>query len=166
MSERRHPNVVHVSEAPARTVEKGTRFGFTGKILGQAAGSTGLGCSWYEVPPGRTAFPTHFHCAIEEAIFVVEGEGEIRIGEARHPIRAGDFISCPAGGRETAHQIINTSRKELRYLAVSTMDMPEIGEYPDSGKFGVWVRRSENPSEFMYRYFGRKDGTLDYWDGE
>jgi hypothetical protein len=34
--------------------------------------------------------------------------------------RSGDVIACPAGGRETAHQIINTGTDELRYLAVST----------------------------------------------
>ena len=37
-----------------------------------------------------------------------------------------------------AHQLINTSATDvLRVLAVSTRLSPEIGEYPDSGKFGV-----------------------------
>ena len=47
--------------------------------------------------------------------FVLHGSGEVRIGEARYPIRAGDIIACPAGGKETAHQIINTGNEELRY---------------------------------------------------
>jgi len=40
--------------------------------------------------------------------FVVEGQGELRLGDARHPIRAGDIVACPPGGPETAHHILNT----------------------------------------------------------
>lgn len=43
--------------------------------------------------------------------FVLQGTGEIRIGESTLPIRPGDVIACPAGGKETAHQIVNTGRK-------------------------------------------------------
>ena len=69
--------------------------------------------------------------------FVLDGQGEIRIGEAVYAIKSGDIIACPAGDQNTAHQIINTGAAELRYLADSTRYTPEIAEYPDSGKFGV-----------------------------
>src|SRR5580658_9320561 len=55
----------------------------------------------------------------------------------RGPIRTGEVIACPAGGRETAHQIINTGTEELRYLAVITEHSLEMAQYPDSGKFAV-----------------------------
>jgi uncharacterized cupin superfamily protein len=53
------------------------------------------------------------------------------------PIKGGDIIARPAGGKRTAHQIINTSEEELRFLAVSTKLSPEIAEYPDTNRFGV-----------------------------
>ena len=62
--------------------------------------------------------PFHSHRVNEEMFYVVAGEGEVRLGTERFPIRAGDVIACPPGGPETAHQIINTSNAELRYLAV------------------------------------------------
>jgi uncharacterized cupin superfamily protein len=43
------------------------------------------------------------------------GSGKIRIGDETFPIRTGDIIACPAGGHETAHQIVNTGSQELRY---------------------------------------------------
>jgi hypothetical protein len=58
-------------------------------------------------------------------------------GGAEHPVKPGDVIACPAGGPETAHQLVKTGETELRYLAVSTMLAPEVCEYPDSGKFSV-----------------------------
>jgi uncharacterized cupin superfamily protein len=95
----------------------------------------------------------------EEMFFILEGEGEVRIGDQTYPVQKGDFIACPSGGAEAAHQIVNTSKTELRYLAVSTMQAPEIADYPDSEKFGVL-------SGDGFRFLGRVDQSLQYWDGE
>jgi uncharacterized cupin superfamily protein len=88
--------------------------------------------------------------------------GEVRIGAATYPIREGDFIGCPPGDRATAHQIVNTGREELRFLAVSTKESLDIAEYPDTGKFGVL---SEDP-DFPFRFVGRASSAADYWEGE
>jgi len=100
-------------------------------------GARKLGYNVTVVPPGKRAAPFHSHPAKEEMFFVLQGSGEVRIGEARYPVRTGDIIACPAGGKETAHQIINTGTEELRYLAVSTEHRLEMAQYPDSGKFAV-----------------------------
>ena len=129
--------------------------------IGQVAtkiGAKQLGYNLTAVPPGKRAFPFHSHRVQEEMFFVLEGTGEVRIGAERYPIRAGDIIACPTGGPETAHQIINTGKTELRYLAVSTRETAEICEYPDSGKiagFGDGLR-------FVFRA-GDQAG---YWEGE
>jgi uncharacterized cupin superfamily protein len=74
----------------------------------------------------------------------------------------------PAGNQEAAHEIINTGEQELRYLAVSTMLSPEVGEYPDSGKFGVFGAKPAGPDgkPGYLRFIGREDQCLDYWEGE
>jgi uncharacterized cupin superfamily protein len=85
-----------------------------------------------------------------------------------YPLRVGDFIACPAGGVETAHQIVNTGPEELRFLAVSTKRSPEICEYPHSGKFGVYGEFSEasDGKPTLFRYLGREAQSIDYWEGE
>ena len=160
----RHPNVTNLSEVQTRTDSKGTRFAYASKWLGNALGSKGIGCSWYEVPPGKTAFPFHWHSANAEAVFVLEGEGTARIGEARVPIRAGDYIDFPPGP-EHSHQLLNTGQGPLRYLGISTMQYPEVVGYPDSKKVGV---RTPGP-DFAHpwiRELYRAGSGVDYYDGE
>ena len=111
------------------------RFASRMALVGAKIGARLLGYNITAVPPGMRAFPLHNHHVNEEMFFILSGSGELRVGEERHPLRAGDFIANPPGGPEVAHQIINTGNEELRYLAVSTLLTPEVVEYPDSGKF-------------------------------
>ena len=127
-------------------------------IIAPKLGAKKLGYNLTAVPPGKRAFPFHCHHLNEEMFYVIEGSGEVRIGEESFTIRAGDIIACPPGGHELAHQIINTGAGELKYLAVSTMEGPEVCEYPDSGKIAVL-------SESI-RYINRLDSQAGYWDGE
>jgi uncharacterized cupin superfamily protein len=117
-----------------------------------------LGCTLHEVSPGATAYPFHSHRANEELLVVLEGEGELRYGSARHAAKAGDLIGCPTGGPETAHQLTNTGSAPLKYLAISTMIDPDICDYPDSKKVGVFAGD--------HMYLTHSDRGLDYWDGE
>jgi uncharacterized cupin superfamily protein len=136
-------------------------------LVGARIGAQKLGYNITAVPPGKRAFPFHSHRANEEMFFILQGTGELRIGSDTHAIRPGDFIACPPGGSESAHQIINTGSEELRYLAVSTRITPELCEYPDSGKFGViaeFTNADGRPDAF--RYVGREDLAADYWEGE
>ncbi len=133
--------------------------------IGARIGARDIGCNLTVVPPGKRAFLFHNHRVNEEMFVVMAGIGEIRIGDARYPVRAGDVIACPAGGPETAHQIINTSSEELRYLALSTQRAPEVAEYPDSGKFAL--RTGEGPGGAApMRFIGRALESREYWEGE
>lgn len=141
----------------------GVRMG----MIGRHIGAQKLGYNVTAVPPGKRAFPFHSHRINEEMFFVLEGTGEMRIGQTIYPIRAGDVIACPPGGAELAHQIVNTGTVELKYLAVSTKVTPEIAEYPDSGKFGVLAEFPGAPAErpTFLRFVSREDASLDYWEG-
>jgi uncharacterized cupin superfamily protein len=137
-------------------------------MIAPRIGARLLGYNITAVPPGKRAFPAHNHRVNEEMFFILEGTGEVRVGTNTFPIRAGDFIACPPGGKETAHQILNTGAVELRYLAVSTKLSPEIAEYPDSNKFGVLAvfepDAAGNPQRFVF--VGREGQQVPYWDGE
>lgn len=136
-------------------------------LIGDEIGAQKLGYNITALPPGKRAFPFHNHRVNEEMFFVLSGKGEIRIGEMTYPIRSGDIIACPPGGPETAHQIINNSDEELRYLAISTEQSPEIVEYPDSGKFGALANFTEaDGGPRVFRFIGREEQVVDYWEGE
>ena len=105
----------------SRELDHGDRFEARFAPVGPTIGAVDLAYNVTEVPPGKRAFPFHNHHANEEMFFILDGEGTLRFGEEEHPVRRGDFIACPNGGPEVAHQLINTGSTELRYLAVSTV---------------------------------------------
>ena len=127
-----------------------------------------LGYNLTELPPGCAQCPFHSHRAEEEMFLILEGEGELRYGEQRYRIRKHDVIACPTGGPATAHQIINTGKTPLRYLALSTTEDPEVVEYPDSGKYGVIAGRpvGGRPTDARFNVFAFKKDAVDYWAGE
>jgi uncharacterized cupin superfamily protein len=130
-------NVIHEDEQAWAESAQG-KFRYRRKSFSAAAGSVKLGCSLYEVPPGGSAFPYHFHCANEEAIYVLDGEGTLRLDGREINVRRGHFIALPPG-QASAHRLVNSSSSPLRYLCFSTMIEPEVSIYPDSHKVGVMV---------------------------
>ena len=130
--------------------------------VGPLVGAKDLGYSYDVVPPGKVSCPFHSHRGEEEMFFIVRGEGTLRYGRERRKIRAGDFICCPVGGPETAHQIINDSGAELAYISVSTMMPAEVCEYPDSGKVGSFGGSGDS----RIRHMTEMSSGVDYWKGE
>jgi len=166
-------NLADLEPAPraagfAPTGPAAERFDARMAPIGRRIGARQLGYNLTVVPPGKRAFPFHNHQVNEEMFFVIAGAGEVRIGAQVHPIRAGDVIACLAGGPETAHQIVNTGAVELRYLAISTTMLPDIAEYPDSGKFGFLGAPCTGPDgqPKSLRFVGRVEDGRNYWEGE
>ena len=165
--QRRHPQVVNVSEAQGNERLTGSRFGFRAKQLSEPAGGRAIGCSWYEIPPGRAAYPYHFHCMNEEAMFVLEGEATVRIGKDEVACGPGDYVAFPVGPA-TAHQVINRGSGPLRIIALSTKHNADVVGYPDSKKVaGLGVppgaRFGETP---WLRFIVPEGASVDYFHGE
>lgn len=139
-----------------------TRFGGRIGPIAPRIGASKLGYNLTVIDPGKAAFPKHSHRANEEMFFVLEGDGELLLGDTVYPIRTGDVIACPPGGPETAHQLHNTGELPLKFLAVSTMEFPEICEYPDSNKLNAITGMGADD----FRHLARHGESLDYWDGE
>jgi uncharacterized cupin superfamily protein len=149
------------------TGEAATRYAPRIAPIAAGLGAQKLGYNLTVLAPGMRAFPAHNHRVNEEMFLVLEGDGEVRIGAQVHAIRAGDIVACPPGGPETAHQIRNTGSVDLRYLSVSTMQYPEIVDYPDSGKFGVRGEfKDADGKPHTFRVIGRAGESVDYWEGE
>jgi uncharacterized cupin superfamily protein len=158
---RRHPNIVNQDELEANVLEKGKHH-VKSRRFGPAAGNQQIGCMLTEIPPGSISFPLHYHCANEEAVYIVSGSGTARIGDTRVKVRPGDWIAYPVGP-EHAHQLINDGDAPLVYLCISTMHKCEVVGYPDSNKVGV--RAGESFEKPWVRSMTR-GASLDYWDGE
>ena len=140
----------------------GGKFESDSARVGPLIGAKDLGYSYDVVPPGKTSCPFHSHRGEEEMFFIVRGEGTLRYGAERRKVRAGDFICCPTGGPETAHQIINDSSADLAYISVSTMMPAEVCEYPDSGKVGAFGGDGRS----RIRHLTEMSSGVDYWKGE
>ncbi|WP_373047734.1 cupin domain-containing protein [Vulgatibacter sp.] len=144
------------------------RYGAKMARIAPRLGAKKLGYNLTVIAPGKAAFPFHNHWVKEELFLVLEGEGEVRIGSERYPLRQGDVLACPPGGKETAHQIVNTSQAELKIFAVSSEAQAELVEYPDTGKFGFLAQGPAGPDgePRHLRFVSREELGLDYWEGE
>lgn len=148
----------------SETEQADTRF--RRKELGAAAsaGDPDLGCSLYELPPGATSWPYHYHAGNAEAMYVLAGRGTVRLDGERHSITAGAYVPFPRG-EAGAHRVVNDSDSPLRYLMVSTMEEPDVTVYPEMEKFGVYTGsppggRSARPLAGYYRI----EDAVDYWE--
>src|SRR3954469_15441344 len=139
--------ILNIADVEFRKVGHGSNFPgaekapdkFSAQVgdIGRRLGAQKLGCNLTVVPPGKRAWPFHNHRVNEEMFVILEGEGEVRIGAKTFPIRKGDVIAHPAGGRYASHQSGNTSSAELKYLAISPVRTTKTCDYPDSGKVAV-----------------------------
>jgi uncharacterized cupin superfamily protein len=154
--------VINIDELKLEHFEQGSKFRSDCVRVGPLIGAKDLGYSYDVVPPGKTSCPFHSHRAEEEMFFIVKGNGTLRYGEEKRPIRAGDFICCPTGGPETAHQIVNDSDAELAYISVSTMMPAEVCEYPDSKKIGAFGGGKDD----RVRHMTHVHQAVDYWKDE
>jgi uncharacterized cupin superfamily protein len=125
----------------------------TRRGLGRAAGSRLSGLQHVTVPPGRRSSVRHCHSQDDELFVVLEGGGEVLLGDERHPVRPGSVVARPPA-TGVAHTF-EAGPDGLVLLAYGTREPADTCWYPDSQKIsfrGLGVIARLEP--------------LDYWDGE
>ena len=155
--------IMNLDEAVFDDVEENGIYTSKRATIGAHIGARKLGYNLTVLPPGKVQCPFHNHHGEEEMFLILEGEGELRFGDQRYPLRANDVIACPTGGPEVAHQIVNTGTTTMRYLSLSTVAEVEACEYPDSGKVLVFA---DAPGKLRLRKMIRAETTVDYYDRE
>jgi Uncharacterized conserved protein, contains double-stranded beta-helix domain len=94
--------------------------------------------SIYEIPPGKSAYPYHYHTKNEEVFYIISGSGVLSSPAETKNITAGDLLFFPAN-EKGAHKLTNNSSTEkLIYLDFDTCNDIDVTFYPDSKKMGVW----------------------------
>jgi uncharacterized cupin superfamily protein len=106
--------VVNLHEVPLEEQGRGEMFLARHASLGRLLGALMLGCRLTVLAPGKRAWPLHCHHANDELFIVLSGRGTLRHAGGTRSIAAGDVVLAPAGGAETAHQIVNDGDGELR----------------------------------------------------
>ena len=152
--------IVNLADLPLEANGKGENFSAMLGRVGATLGTRQIGCTLVVLEPGKRAWPYHLHHGEEEVFVVLAGEGTLRFDDNEFPVRAGDVILTPPGPG-TAHQIVNTSGSELRYLALSGKRSPEVCYYPDSGKFGAYFGERRDGA-----FIAKHTSAVDYWDDE
>jgi uncharacterized cupin superfamily protein len=146
---------------------EGEREGFRHRRarLGRQAGSERLGASLYEIEPGQSPWPYHWHAASEELLIAVSGTPSLRTPSGWQRLVEGDVVAFPSG--ETgAHQVHNRSGSAAQVLIVSEMTAPEVAFYPDSEKVGVFGSAPGAPRRGKLEAFFALESEVDFWHGE
>ena len=114
--------------------------------------------SVYEIPPGKAAYPYHFHYKNEETFCILSGAGILKTPEGERKVGPGELLFFPAGP-EGAHKITNSSETEmLTYIDFDVVHDIDVAVYPDSDKIGIWGKGINK----IYP----QNADVDYYDGE
>ena len=135
-----------------------------GAQVAREAGAERLGATVYELPPGQSICPYHWHTANEELLIVLRGRPALRTPDGERETDEGEVVAFPVGERG-AHKITNRTDEPVRVLIVSEMNSPEVGVYPDSGKVMAREQAPGTPATGIRAIFRQADG-VDYWEGE
>ena len=103
-----------------------------------------LGMTLYELPPGETQCPYHFHHGADELLLVLRGSPTLRTPDGERTLEAGDVVHFPAGPAG-AHQVWNASGEPARYVVAGALVSPEVVQYPDSDKVAAMARANASP---------------------
>jgi uncharacterized cupin superfamily protein len=123
-----------------------------------------IGASVWEIAPGSTQIPYHFHHLQEELVVVLRGQLVLRTPVGERELREGDVAHFPTGP-EGAHALRNDTDEPARVLWISQLADAEIAEYPDSGKVRVVTRGASQSGERLAKQFRLAD-DVDYLEGE
>lgn len=146
-----------ISDLPAKrtSLHEGYEYDRRKFVARGEAGSTQV--SVYEIPPGKAAYPYHYHLKDEETFYILSGEGLLKTPDGERKVTAGELLFFPAGS-EGAHKLTNTGTDKLVYIDFDVIHDLDAAIYPDSGKIGVWGKN-------INRVYPM-DANVDYYEGE
>ena len=107
-----------------------------------------LGASVYELDPGNFVV-YHFHHAGEELMVVLRGRPTLRTEEGTRQLDEGDVVYFPTGPAG-AHGVTNETDEPVRFLMASTLQSPEVVEYPDLKQITAQARTASQTGERLW----------------
>ena len=130
----------------------------------QEAGFPQLGINISVVEPGESNCLYHSENQ-QEAFLVLSGECKLLVDGEERPLRAWDFVHCPAG---TEHVLVGAGEGPCVILAAGARSGDEQLLYPVSelaGRYGASAEKeTPNPREAYARFERSERGRPAYWD--
>ncbi len=134
------------------------RYEYFKKVI--LSGENGDKCNVavYEVPPGKAAYPYHWHFQSQEVFYIISGAGTLRTPGGETGVGPGDILAFPAC-EAGAHKLTNASDTEmLVYIDFDTYHSPEVSFMPDSDKAVLYGKG--------LRKVVKNGAEVDYYEGE
>ena len=146
---------------PTFAFDDGDPEGFRSGMFrfGPQLGAERTGTSVYDLPPGQAICPYHYEHGEEEWLLVLSGHPTLRTPEGTSELEPLDVVFFPLGP-EGAHQVRNETAEAVRVLMWSTVVVPTVSVYPDSGKVGVWTAGKVDDGLF------ERGSAVEYFRGE
>ena len=99
--------------------------------LGDLGGLTQFGANLVILEPGAKSALRHWHEEEDEFIMVTQGICTLIDNAGETELTAGECAAFPAN-TPNAHQFINKTDQEARFLVVGTRGATEVAHYPDN----------------------------------
>lgn len=107
-----------------------------------------LGATVYELDPGNFLV-YHFHHAAEELLVVLRGRMTLRTPDGEREVAEGEAVHFPLGPAG-AHAYYNRGDEPVRYLMTSSLQQPEVVEYPDLRQITAQARRGSMTGDRLW----------------
>ena len=107
-----------------------------------------LGATVYELRPGNYVV-YHFHHASEEMLVVLDGEMTMKTEDGERLVSRGEAVIFPVGPAG-AHGFRNDGDGSCRFLMASTLQLPEVVEYPELGQITAQARSRSQTGEQLW----------------
>ena len=139
--------VAHWDEVESHQRAKG-EMDATWQLLGDAAGTVGIGCNRIRIAPGKLSTPPHSHRAAEEVFYVLGGSGLAWQDGEVHEVRP---LDCVIHRPDELEHTFVAGPDGLEYLVYGTRHPTEVGWLPRSRAIRLgwpWVEgRDDDPWE-------------------
>jgi len=136
---------MEVSNLADGELENGPDGRFRTVAIGERLGAELLGASVYEVEPGQSTWPYHFHHAADEVLIVVSGRIVLRTPQGERVVGRGEVVRF-AAGPDGAHAERNDGDETARFLIFGMRPQLEVSEEPDTGTVNVYSAFRRGPS--------------------
>lgn len=107
-----------------------------------------LSATVYELGPGNFVV-YHFHHGGEEMLVVLDGEMTMKTEEGERLVTRGEVVVFPVGPAG-AHGFRNNGDGTCRFLMASSLQLPEVVEYPELGQITAQARSGSQTGEQLW----------------
>jgi uncharacterized cupin superfamily protein len=117
-----------------------------------------LGAAVWELDPGASSGPYHFHHGTLELLIVLRGRPTLRTPAGERELDEGAVVPF-AQGAQGAHQVSTRSDGVVRFLMIGSHTSPDIVEYVDSKRIAAAARTESISGESLLKFFRHEDAV-------